>query len=245
MILAAAQISPFRNNTDANIQRHLLFIDRAAENKARLILFPEMSLTGYEREGADELSFLIDDARLHIFAEKARQHQLVIVVGAPIKIKGRLYIGAFVFSGDQGPLVYTKQFLHTGEEKYFSPGTDHNPLLEMDNEKISIAICADISNARHAANAAKNKTTLYLASIFYTPGGIDKGLEDLFDYSKKHRMKVLMANYCGNSYDLEGGGQSAFWDDKGAMKGKLDAGSEGLLLVERKNDSWHTHKVNI
>jgi predicted amidohydrolase len=245
MILAAAQISPFRNNTAANIQRHLQFIDCAAENNAQLILFPEMSLSGYERELADELSFTPDDDRLNIFSEKARQHQMLIIVGAPVKLKNLLYIGAFIFSADQTVRVYTKQFLHTGEEKYFSAGAHHNPILELEREIISVAICADITNARHAARAAKNKTSLYLAGIFYTPGGMDKGFESLGGYAKKHNMKVLMANYCGSSYDMAGGGQSAFWDQKGVLKGNLDASSEGLLLVENKDENWHTRKVSV
>ncbi|HOZ86333.1 MAG TPA: carbon-nitrogen hydrolase family protein [Bacteroidia bacterium] len=245
MILAAAQINPFRNNTAANIQRHLQFIERAAENNAQLILFPEMSLSGYERELADGLSFTLDDERLNILSEKAKQHQMLIIVGAPVKIKNRLYIGAFIFAGDQTLRVYTKQFLHTGEEKYFSAGAHHNPILELEKEIISVAICADITNDRHAAKAAKNKTSLYLAGIFYTPGGMDKGFETLSGYSKKHSMKVLMANYCGSSYDMPGGGQSAFWDEKGVLKGQLDASSEGLLLVEYKDKNWHTRKVSV
>lgn len=231
MIIAAAQTKPFKN-TKENIQDHIRLIELAAKENVQLIVFPEMSLTGYEREQADELSFSIDDSRLEVLKEKAVLHQIMIVAGAPIKIDSQLHIGSFIFLPDNTVSVYTKQFLHDGEELFFSPGFYYNPTIEFENETISFAICADITNPIHPENASKKKTTLYVASIFYTPNGIDEGCQQLSDYAKKYSMKILMSNYGGPSYKYEAGGRSAFWNNSGELVSQIEQLGDELLIAE-------------
>ncbi|MBK8485202.1 MAG: carbon-nitrogen hydrolase family protein [Saprospiraceae bacterium] len=231
MKIAAAQIKSYKNNTEANIQNHLRMIELAAQQNVGLILFPEMSLTGYERELAKELSFDANDSRLNIFCNKAIENNMIILVGAPIKINSQLYIGSFIFLPDGSNTIYTKQNLHEGEEKYFSPSSKFNPLIHLQTQRISVAICADIANPGHPANASQTKSTLYLVSFFYTPGGIAKGYELLSIYAKKYSMNVLMANYTGSSYGLEGAGQSGFWNSDGKLNAQLNNSEENLLII--------------
>lgn len=233
MIIAAAQFNPKKRNTDVNIKTHLKLIDIAAQYEVQFLIFPEMSLTGYERELAEELSFSEEDERLSVLKDKAILHNMMISVGAPIKINSQLHIGSFIFLPDGSMHIYTKQFLHTGEEKFFSPSFSFNPLLTLENEKITTAICADIANSLHPENAGKQHTTLYTAGIFYTETSMPKAFEQLSSYAKKYTMNVLMANYCGHSYQLQSGGQSAFWDNKGNLIGQLDSYSQGLLIVDK------------
>ncbi len=232
MKIAAVQLKSVEQNTDANIQNHLRMIELAAQQHVELILFPEMSLTGYERELAEQLSFTEYDSRINVFIDKAKYHQMLIIVGAPIKINTQLHIGSFIFLPNGTSLIYTKQFLHDGEDKYFSPNFNYNPTFALENEKISIAICADVTNPKHPANASNNNTTLYLASFFYTPNGISAGYQLLSNCAKEHTMKVLMANYVGSSYGMEGAGQSGCWNDKGDLIAQLNHQEENLLVVE-------------
>jgi predicted amidohydrolase len=232
MIIAAAQTKPFDNNTEQNIQEHFRLIELAAKKEVQLIVFPEMSLTGYQRELADELAFSENDLRLDAFKEKAVFNKMIIVAGAPIKINSQLHIGSFIFLPDNTVSIYTKQFLHQGEEYFFSPNFNCNPTIELDNEVISLAICADIANPIHPQNAYKNKTTLYLASIFYTPNGIAEAYQQLSDYARKYSMKILMANYGGPSYQYESAGQSAFWNNNGELTCKIEKQTEELLVVQ-------------
>lgn len=232
MKIAAAQIKPIDKNIEANIQNHLGMIELAAQQKVELILFPEMSLTSYEREKADAFAFTANDTRLSVFMEKAKQYQMYIVVGAPIKINSELFIGSFIFSPNGITKIYTKQFLHDGEELYFKSGSTLNPLIEWQDKKISLAICADISHPIHPVNASKADTTLYLASIFYTPNGIDKAYTQLSAYAKKHAMNILMANYIGSSYSMVAAGKSACWNKKGELISQLNEEEENLLIVE-------------
>lgn len=232
MKIAAAQIKPVENNTPANIEKHLQQLDQAIAQDVKLIAFPEMSLTGYEREGAAQLAFSEDDSRLAVFKHKARHHGIYILAGAPIAINSALHIGTFIFSPDGGVAVYTKQFLHDGEEQYFTPSNHYNPLIALQQEQIAVAICADINNPAHPAQAAGRGSSLYIAGIFYTPNGIAEAHSQLSNYAEKHAMHVLMANFAGSSYHMKAAGQSAFWDNKGKVIATLNSDEEGLLVVD-------------
>ncbi len=232
MKIAAAQIRPIANDTDANIEKQLKLIDDAIAQQVQLIAFPEMSLTGYERELAAQLAFSENDERLGVFKDKAQSNNIVIIVGAPLKINTALHIGAFIFLPDGTTSVYTKQFLHNGEEKYFTPNSKCNPLIAFQNKKVSFAICSDINNPTHPAHAAGRNSSLYIASIFYTPRGIADGYQKLQSYAMKYGMDILMANFTGSSYGMEAAGQSAFWNKDGILVAKLNDAEEDLLMVE-------------
>lgn len=231
MKIAAAQVKPVENDIPANIEKHLQLIDQAIAQDVKLIAFPEMSLTGYAREMASQLAFSEDDSRLTAFKNKARHHGIYILAGAPIAINSALHIGTFIFSPDGGVAVYTKQFLHDGEEHYFAPSNHYNPLIALQHEQIAVAICADINNPAHPAHAAGRGTSLYIAGIFYTPNGIAEAHSQLSNYAAQYGMHVLMANFTGSSYQMKAAGQSACWDNKGKLIATLNSDEEGLLVV--------------
>jgi len=244
MIIAAAQTKPVKNNTGVNIEDHCRLIELSAQHAVQLIVFPEMSLTGYQRELAAELVFSEDDPKLETLKKMSVLYEMIIIAGAPIKINQQIHIGSFILFPDNTLSIYTKQYLHEGEEHFFSPNFHFNPLTNFENEKIALAICADITNPLHPANANKNKATLYVASLFYTPGGIAAGHENLAFYAKKYSMSVLMSNYGGPSWGLESGGQSAFWNNKGELIGQMKEDAEGLLIAESENEYWKTRVIN-
>lgn len=238
MILAAAQTKPTRGDIDANLLDHYQLIELAVQNKAQLIAFPEMSITGYERENAQQLTFKKDDARLDKLKKLAVENNIVIIAGAPIQIESELFIGEFIISPDNSVAVYTKQFLHEGEDEFFQSSFDNNPMLTIENKKISFAICADIDNPLHPENACKLATDIYIASIFFTPNGIPNAYQDLQSYAAKHKMNILMSNFSGESWGYPSAGQSAFWNNKGELVGQLNDSDSGILLVENQNDNW-------
>ncbi|MEG0850213.1 MAG: carbon-nitrogen hydrolase family protein [Flavobacterium sp.] len=238
MILAAAQTKPTRGNIETNLLDHYSLIELAVQNKAQLIAFPEMSITGYERENAKELAFKKEDSRLNHLKKLAFENNITIIAGAPIEIESKLFIGEFVISPDNSVSIYTKQFLHEGEDEFFQPSFDYNPMLEIEKQKISFAICADIDNPLHPENAKKKETDIYIASIFFSPNGIPNAYRDLQNYAEKHKMNVLMSNFSGESWGSPSAGQSAFWNSKGELVGQMNESDSGLLIVEKQNDNW-------
>jgi predicted amidohydrolase len=238
MILAAAQTRPKRGDIEANLMDHYNLIDLASKNNVELLVFPEMSLTGYEREQAKELAFTEVDERLQELRQLSVDKQMILIVGAPILKDNNVYIGAFIIEPDYSLSIYIKQFLHAGEEEFFQSSCANNSVIRLKDEKISVAICADIDNPLHAANASKVNTTIYAASIFFTPSGMQGAHTILSNYAHQYRMNVLMANFCGQSWGLDAGAQSAFWDTNGNLIAKIHNNDAGLLIVEATDKSW-------
>lgn len=238
MIIAAAQTVPVRGNIPANLEQHYKLIREASGHNVQLLVFPELSITGYERELAHNYIFTTDDDRLDHLRNLAREYSMVIIAGAPVQTDGKLYIGAFVIQADGSLLLYTKQFLHDGEDLFFASCFDYDPVIKFEDETIRLAICADIENMKHPEKAAAGESTLYLASIFYSPGGIGGALQLLSQYASRYQMAVLMSNFGGDSWGNPSGGQSAFWNKEGELITKASASGEELLIIEKLNGKW-------
>jgi predicted amidohydrolase len=244
MILATAQTKPKRGDIDANLLDHYRLVKLAAANGAQLIVFPELSITGYEREDAARLAFVENDSRLGHLKKLASENKITIIAGAPIRIQSDLFLGEFCIAPNDSVSIYTKQFLHTGEEIYYQPSFDYNPILEIENERISCAICADIDHPKHAGNASKNNSSIYIASIFFSPNGIPQAHQSLQSYASQYQMNVLMANFGGDSYGSPSGGRSAFWNNKGELIAQMEDSGSGLLIVEKQDNDWTSKILN-
>ncbi len=59
MKIAAAQTKPIHRNIEANLAAHFHLATIAADKGVQLIVFPEMSLTGYQHESVAQLAYHI------------------------------------------------------------------------------------------------------------------------------------------------------------------------------------------
>jgi predicted amidohydrolase len=232
-ILATAQIYPFKGDIEKNQKKHIDLINLAADHKVQLIVFPELSLTGYEPELADELAFSDNDSRLSPLIDISIEKNIIIIAGAPVNIKGQLKIGAFIFYPEKKIELYTKRYLHSGEEKYFYPG-GMDPVILSSKVRASIAVCADINNPRHAADAAERKSEIYLVSAFITPQGYANDTELMKNYARIYNMDVILSNIVGESGGIKAAGRSAFWESGGKFITELDPDREGVLMISKK-----------
>jgi predicted amidohydrolase len=85
MKICAAQTRSIKGDIQNNIAIHKKLIDLAIANGADLIIFPELSLTGYEPTLAKELATNQDDGRFDDFQEISDANQMTIGVGVPTK----------------------------------------------------------------------------------------------------------------------------------------------------------------
>lgn len=146
------------------------YIKEAAYRNAGFILFPEMSLTGYERALAADQSMEAADERLNILRQAAVDYQMVISVGGPLRMNHRLYIASWVFTPEGKREIYIKRFLHPGEELFYDRREDFELFLTHEGRKIAFAICFDIENDAHIMKAVEERATMYTAGIFYSEG---------------------------------------------------------------------------
>lgn len=247
--LGAAQTVPQRGDVPANVSEHLRLLATAARANVRLLLFPELSLTGYELELAAELAFTPEDARLEELRAFVTEHDMTAVVGAPVRLDTRLHIAALVLSA-QGVVIYTKQHLGAfppevnpggpvppPEPAVFAPGT-HDPLLEFQGLHAALAICADTGRSAHAQAAADRGARLYLASMFFTPGEVAQEHARLSSYARAHGMGVVASNYGAATGGLAAGGHSAIWAPSGALVAELGPAGGGVVAAFPTAAGW-------
>lgn len=243
--IATAQLNTYLGKTTANIEKHLEFIETAVNHNAQLILFPELSLTGYCRDEAISLYFIPNDKRLNSLQHSAIKTKMWVVCGAPIKIKEQLYIGAFVISPEGNIDFYTKQYLHTGEDLVYSSSFNNNPIIKIDDIQASLGICYDIENEEHVRSARVVGSNLYLASIFYSAQSMEHAHNLLGRYAQENKMTVLMSNYCGRHWGLESGGGSAAWNATGELMVSLSMQKEEIAFVAIHDSGINTKKIDI
>jgi len=236
LTIALAQISVNRGDVPSNTQKHLQYIEKAAQLSADYIVFPELSLTGYEPDLASSLAFDHNDVRLQPIAEACTKWNITAVVGAPIRMQQGVAIGEYIVFPSGNASIYTKRYLHTGEEVFFVPGT-LNPTLVEGNETLAFAICADTNNPAHSETASNNRATTYIASVFISPGGYAKDTAVMQAFAEKYKMSVFMANFSGRSSGYESAGGSAVWDRDGREVARLDGNGEGMLVVRKNSDN--------
>jgi predicted amidohydrolase len=98
---------------------------------------------------------------------------MIIIAGAPVWLGGALHIGAFIIFPSGTEALYTKHYLFSEEIDYFTPNQDYTPVILYGGENISLAICFDIENRQHIAQAKNIGSTLLIPSIFYSEAGIE------------------------------------------------------------------------
>lgn len=250
-MLAAAQTVPRAGDVPANLAQHVALAHQAADQGAALVLFPELSLTGYELERAQELAFTLDDGRLDPLRALARDRQIQLVVGAPLTLGGRLHLAALIV-GPADVRAYTKRHLGAfpadlaprvppPEPSVFAAG-DLDPLIHVDGRAAALAICADVNQPAHAQRAAA-RASIYLASMFVVPQDVAGDHATLQRRARTHAMTVVQANFGGPTGGLPAGGCSAAWGPDGRLLGQLPAAGAGVLLVSAGGHNEGLHSV--
>ncbi|MPR32429.1 carbon-nitrogen hydrolase family protein [Salmonirosea aquatica] len=231
MKIAIAQIRSMPGDIPGNIVAHKKLIDRIISYGADTLIFPELSLTGYEPTLAHALAMDLHDGRLDDFQALSNYHRLTLGVGVPLKTPLGITISLVIFQLGQPRQVYTKRYLHPDEEAFFVSGQGTLSTLGSKGT-LALAICYELSVPAHAEAASKNGAEIYLASVAKTARGIPKAEERLSSIAKDYGMTVLMANCVGPCEGEEGGGKSGVWNSKGALLAQMNERDEGVLLFD-------------
>lgn len=248
--LGAAQTIPARGDVDTNVERHLELVRAVSNEGLHVLVFPELSLTGYELDLADDLAFAEHDRRLAPLAEAAAAFSIVLVVGAPVRIGNALHIGAFILHPNGALELHTKHELGAfspevspdgivppPEHEIFVPGTIR-PLLRFGGHAAAIGVCAESLKERHAADASRRGATTYLTSHFGIPLDGEFRAAILREHAVKHSMAVVFSNYGGPTGGLTAGGKSAIWSERGELLAQLGATGAGVVIARQSEEGW-------
>ena len=231
MKICVAQTKPIKGDIQSNIDNHKKLIDLAVSNGAETIIFPELSLTGYEPALSKELATNPDDSRFDDFQKISDTSQTTIGVGVPTKNNAGICISMVLFQPNKARQLYSKKYIHPDEEAFFISGQSTIGLI---GNKINtaLAICYEISVPEHTENAFKNGAEIYIASVVKSVNGIDKALTRLSEIAGKYSMTALMSNCIGQADGDECAGKTSIWNNNGLLAGQLNDTNEGILIID-------------
>ena len=117
---------------DIDFNRDAIFrlIDKAESERASLVVFPELSVTGYTCLDMFAQDLLLTKAEEAVgkIAWHTRGKHTTVVVGAPVRARGRLYNCAVVIrnGGIKGivPKIYLPTYAEFDEGRWFASGSD-------------------------------------------------------------------------------------------------------------------------
>jgi len=231
MKICMAQTRSMAGEIQQNIERHKLVVGTAVTHHANFIIFPELSLTGYEPTLAQALAIEPDDPRLDGFQTLADAAQITIGVGVPTQNQPRPCISLVIFQPNQPRYTYSKQHLFPTEEPFFVHGPASTGLIGI-SQNMALAICYEISVSQHAEAAFTNGAQMYIASVAKSVKGTEHAHKRLPEIASQYGMTVFMSNCVGVAGGIEHGGQSAVWNNKGLLLGQLDNKNEGILIFD-------------
>ncbi|WP_369205407.1 carbon-nitrogen hydrolase family protein [Streptomyces sp. PU-14G] len=144
MKISALQTAGTPGDVHANLRALDAACARAATRGSRLLITPEMFLTGYNiGERVHELAAtdLLSPVR-----EIARNHRLALVVGLPEREHGACY-NAAVFVGPDGQVLGRHRKTHLFgqlDRTSFTPGDRLTSLVDYEGVRIALLICYDV-----------------------------------------------------------------------------------------------------
>ena len=222
----------------ANAEAHALTVLAA---RARLVVFPELSLTGYDLAAP---AVAVDDPALAAIVDACGTMNTVALVGAPTSMElsarrrmrsGGRAISILLIDADGARVVYRKQHLGAEEAEHFTPGP-RPVVLELDGWRVGLGVCRDTGVGDHVKELANAGIDLYVAGLVDHPDDIGVQRERAAMIATTCRAYVGFASFAGptaGGYD-ETAGRSAIFGRSGAVlaeTSRMPGGIARALLV--------------
>ncbi len=239
--VAIAQINPCVGDFDLNKEKILNSIQEARDNKADLVVFPEMVVSGYPPEDLlfrpaflQQIESALEDIR------QASTH-ITVIIGAPkylnTKRQNKLFNMAVVFQDGKQIAQYAKQHLPNyrvfDEKRYFSKGKE-TVIVDIAGVKIGILICEDIWRTM-PIKTAKQQGAEAIVVLNASPFRYNKAVERqalLERHAQTHQLPIIYANLVGGQDELVFDGHSLVVDSHAQLIFQADSFTENTYLTE-------------
>jgi predicted amidohydrolase len=212
--VAVVQPPCVAGNVVANAGYHAEAVWLAA---ARVLVFPELSLTGDDL-GAPDVE--PGDHRLAPIVAACASTGSIVVAGAPVDGANAL----LAIDGRGARLVYRKLFLGGDEPTRFAPGTEP-AVLEVDGWRLGLAVGKDTGVAEHAEMTVALGIDAYVAGVLEHAADAHVPEERATRIAAAHAVWVAIASFAaptGAGDDPPGG--SGIWAPDGTRV--ADAGPD-------------------
>jgi len=245
LTLALAQINTRLGDVDANLEKHLALAEQARKNGAELIVFPELSLTGYVLQ---DIAATVarrpsnDDPVFRKLLKTSRDLDMVVGFVEEDE-RYRFYIAAAYLSGGEVVHVHRKVYPPTygifDERRYFAAG-DSFRAFDTRFGRAGILICEDFWHASSPYTLWMDGADILLFTSA-SPGrgvteeilGSAKWVETVNQtYAGLFTTFVAHANRVGFEDGLNFWGTSTVFDPDGKLIAQAPNDQEGLTLAE-------------
>lgn len=229
LLIAAAQPPCIPLDVAANAEAHAHAV---RETAADLLVFPELSLTGYELTAP---AVSPTSPVLAPLVEACAESGTVAFVGAPVEENGERFIAMLRVDGEDARPVYRKQFLHGAENDHFSPGPHPDAGSVVIDElgiRIGLGICKDTGSMQHIAALTGADIDVYLAGVVHLPEEIAEQNARGHVIARTSGAVTVIANAagpCSTTYP-EAGGHSTAWAPDGTQLAGTAASPGDVLL---------------
>ncbi|MEW9613474.1 carbon-nitrogen hydrolase family protein [Shinella sp. S4-D37] len=243
MRIAALQMHAIAGDGEANIERIAAAAADAAAGGAKLLVVPELAVTGY---GAGEAAFgrLASPATGEIaarIAAIARDHRLAVVAGFAEQEGGHTYNSALFTDGIGTNAVYRKSHLYGDYERsVFRPAAPASVMVELGGVRLGMLICYDVEfpeNVRRLALAG--------ADLIVVPTALPKGSSGTFIAGHmiqvrafENQVFVAYINHCGADDRFTYAGLSRIAAPDGKLLAEAPAEGETLLFAEIRPEDY-------
>lgn len=237
-------------NIEANLGRAAAFAEKARQEGADIICFPELNLTGYINHPAIvDLAQPIPGALSRKVLDLAASSGLAILAGmAEKKIDGRVYASHLVALPEGDLAVYRKLHIAPPEKAIYSPG-NHVPLFRFEGFRFGIQLCYDAHFPELSTHMA-----LEGAEILFMPHASPRGmsvekhnswLRHLTARAFDNSVFVVACNQTGpNGGGLFFPGNAVVIDPAGRVLAQRLSGREGILFTDLKADDLNRVRNN-
>jgi predicted amidohydrolase len=231
--VAVAQPPCVGHDVAANARAHAAAMRAPEAAGARVVVFPELSLTGYELD-ADPVD--PGDERLQPIVRACADTGAVALAGAPVAgaavagtpVAGTLspdnskkrgvFIAVLAVDGQGATVAYRKMWLGEEEAGRFTPGPGPAKIT-VDGWRLGLAVCKDTGVARHAADTAALGVDAYLAGTVKGAGEAELQHDRARRIATGHRLWVAVASFAGPTGGgyAETAGRSGIWAPDGTL----------------------------
>jgi predicted amidohydrolase len=233
--IAAAQISCRLGDIAANVEKMCQFAERARESGASLVVFPEMSDTGYVMDVIRKTATPWNEGAVPELQELARRLSLGIVAGVSEKEDGCIYNSQVAITA-QGEIAAryrkTHLFAPIGEDKCCTAG-DCLTSITFDTFQFGLTICYDLRFPElYRTLAVEHAANVFLNSSAWPFPRLEHLRVLAMARAIENQSYFLLANRVGNDGGVTFCGSSAVIDPYGAILCAASADREELLFAE-------------
>jgi NAD+ synthase (glutamine-hydrolysing) len=263
MKMTLAQINPVIGDMEGNIGRMKAALERAKRDSSDLVIFPELSITGYPPLDLLERKWFLDKADKAVGKIRTISRSypgMGIVIGAPRrdgKRPGALYNSAFLIKDGKVLSTHDKMLLPTydvfDEDRYFESSGEVK-VAKFGDEVLGISICEDMWYGHYPGYSCdpiaklKEQGATILINISASPFHLGKDKERfgiVREHARKHKLPFVFVNQVGANDELIFDGCSVVVNSQGRLVKALEPFSEDIVTIDSSSMGKGTDFVQL